>query len=75
MLAGRADAGHRRRGHDSLRDRNVEYVRRLEAMGKPVELVEFPGQEHGFFMLQPWSKAVDELIRAFKLFMDKACSN
>jgi dipeptidyl aminopeptidase/acylaminoacyl peptidase len=44
-------------------------------MGKPVELVEFPGQGHGFFMLQPWSKAVDELIRAFKLFMGKACSN
>jgi acetyl esterase/lipase len=62
-------------GDDSLRDRNVEYVRRLEAMGKPVELVEFPGQGHGFFMLQPWSKAVDELIRAFKLFMGKACSN
>jgi hypothetical protein len=45
-------------------------------MGKPVELVEFPGQGHAFFMLlQPWSKAVDEMIRAFKLFMDKACSN
>jgi acetyl esterase/lipase len=62
-------------GDDLLRDRNVEYVRRMEAMGKPVELVEFPGQGHGFFMLQPWSKAVDELIRAFKLFMDKVCSN
>ncbi|KAF8697443.1 hypothetical protein HU200_036044 [Digitaria exilis] len=60
-------------GDDILRDRNVEFVRRMVEMGKPVEFVEFPGQGHAFFSLCVWSESVDELIRVFKQFMDKAC--
>ncbi|CAN6165213.1 unnamed protein product [Urochloa humidicola] len=58
-------------GDDMLRDRNLEYVRRMKEMGKPVEAVEIKGQGHAFFSLQPWSEAVDEMIRAVKGFMDK----
>ncbi|CAL5012324.1 unnamed protein product [Urochloa decumbens] len=60
-------------GDDILRDRNVEFVRRMREMGKPVEMVEFPGQGHAFFSLRAWSEPVDELIRVFKRFMAKAC--
>ncbi|CAO2188144.1 unnamed protein product [Urochloa humidicola] len=60
-------------GDDILRDRNVEFVRRMREMGKPVEMVEFPGQGHAFFSLRAWSEPVDELIRVFKRFMDEAC--
>ncbi|TKW30547.1 hypothetical protein SEVIR_2G045300v4 [Setaria viridis] len=61
-------------GDDMLRDRNVEYVRRMEEMGKPVEAVVFPGQGHAFFSLRPWSEPVEEMIRVVKRFMDKVCS-
>ncbi|XP_062190457.1 carboxylesterase 15-like [Phragmites australis] len=59
---------------DILRDRNVEYARRMAEMGKPVEVVEFPGQGHAFFSLRPWSEPVGELVRVVQQFMDKACS-
>ncbi|KAG2583835.1 hypothetical protein PVAP13_6KG247700 [Panicum virgatum] len=60
-------------GDDILRDRNVEFVRRMRGMGKPVEVVEFPGQGHAFFSLRAWSEPVGELVRVFKRFMDEAC--
>ncbi|KAL6647872.1 hypothetical protein ACP70R_015309 [Stipagrostis hirtigluma subsp. patula] len=60
-------------GDDILRDRNMEFARRMAETGKPVEAVELPGQGHAFFSLRPWSEAVDELIRVAKQFMDKAC--
>ena len=55
--------------HDLLRDRAAGYVARLEAMGKPVELVEFQGQHHGFFPVEPWGDAGDELIRVVRRFV------
>ncbi|KAL6636783.1 hypothetical protein ACP70R_024355 [Stipagrostis hirtigluma subsp. patula] len=55
--------------HDLLRDRIVDYVSRLKAMGKPVELVEFEGQHHGFFVVEPWGDAGDELIRVVRRFV------
>ncbi|GJN03480.1 hypothetical protein PR202_ga20932 [Eleusine coracana subsp. coracana] len=61
-------------GEDILRDRNVEYVRRMAEMGKPVEHVEFPWQGHAFFSLRPWAKPVDEFVRVLKRFMDKQLS-
>uniref|UniRef100_A0A0A9FGX9 Alpha/beta hydrolase fold-3 domain-containing protein n=1 Tax=Arundo donax TaxID=35708 RepID=A0A0A9FGX9_ARUDO len=61
-------------GDDMLRDRNVEYARRMTEMRKAVEVVEFPGQGHAFFSLRPWSEAVDEVVRVVKRFMDKASS-
>lgn len=55
--------------HDLLRDRQADYVARLKAMGKPVELVEFQGQHHGFFTVEPWSDAGDELVRTVRRFV------
>ncbi|XBI48370.1 hypothetical protein VPH35_112134 [Triticum aestivum] len=55
--------------HDLLRDRTADYVARLKAMGKPVELVEFDGQEHAFFVYEPWGAAADELIRVVRRFV------
>ncbi|XP_025794878.1 probable carboxylesterase 15 [Panicum hallii] len=55
--------------HDLLRDRAACYAARLEAMGKPVELVEFQGQHHGFFPVDPGGDAGDELIRVMRRFV------
>ncbi|KAL6893929.1 hypothetical protein ACP4OV_008027 [Aristida adscensionis] len=54
---------------DLLRDRAADYVVRLEAMGKPVELVEFEGQHHGFFIVEPWGDAGSELVRVLSRFV------
>ncbi|OEL27526.1 putative carboxylesterase 15 [Dichanthelium oligosanthes] len=48
-------------GDDLMRDGNREYARRMKEMGKPVEAVEFPGQQHAFFSIRPWSEPVDEM--------------
>ncbi|CAN6196934.1 unnamed protein product [Urochloa humidicola] len=61
-------------GDDMLRDRNLEYVRKMREMGKPVEVVGFKGQGHAFFSLRPWSEAVEEMVRVVKGFMDKVCA-
>ncbi|KAL6636784.1 hypothetical protein ACP70R_024356 [Stipagrostis hirtigluma subsp. patula] len=55
--------------HDLLHDRIVDYVARLKAMGKPVELVEFEGQHHGFFIVEPWGDGGNELIRVVRRFV------
>lgn len=54
---------------DVLHDRVEDYVARLKAAGKQVELVVFAGQAHGFFVFQPWSEASDELIRVIRRFV------
>lgn len=54
---------------DMLHDRIVDYVARLKAMRKPVEVVEFKGQGHAFFAFEPWGEASDELIRLMKRFL------
>ncbi|VAH45997.1 unnamed protein product [Triticum turgidum subsp. durum] len=56
-------------GRDILRDRAVDYAARLRAMGKPVGVREFEGQQHGFFTIDPWSDASAELMRALKRFI------
>ncbi|KAH7675270.1 Carboxylesterase protein [Dioscorea alata] len=56
-------------GKDLLRDRAVEYARRLKELGKPVQLVEFVDQQHGFFTLDPWSQPSDQLMASIKRFM------
>lgn len=57
-------------GRDLLRDRALDYAARLAAMGKPVEALEFEGQQHGFFTIDPWSAASGDLMHAVKLFVD-----
>ena len=56
-------------GCDMLRDRNVEYGERLKEWGKPVEVVEFEGQQHGFFAGDAWSEPADELVRVIRRFI------
>ena len=55
--------------HDLLRDRAADYAARLKAMGKPVELVEFEGQHHGFFAVEPYGDAGSEVVRLVKRFV------
>ncbi|XP_072957560.1 strigolactones hydrolase CXE15-like [Typha angustifolia] len=57
---------------DMLKDREVEYARRMrEEWGKHVEVAEFEGQQHGFFAIDSWSEPADEVIRIMKQFMDE----
>ncbi|OAY73280.1 putative carboxylesterase 15 [Ananas comosus] len=56
---------------DLLRDRHAEYAAKMRELGKPVELVEIQGQEHGFFATKPWSEPAGELVRIIKRFMDE----
>ncbi|CAL5066959.1 unnamed protein product [Urochloa decumbens] len=57
-------------GRDILHDRAVDYAARLRAMGKPVEVRDFEGQQHGFFTIDPWSDASAQLMRVIKRFVD-----
>ncbi|XP_008779108.1 probable carboxylesterase 15 [Phoenix dactylifera] len=57
--------------NDLLRDRGVDYAKRLEGWGKRVKLVEFKGQQHAFFYFGAWSEPVDELMTVIKRFMDE----
>jgi len=56
-------------GLDMMRDRAVDYAERLAAMGKPVELVEFAGKPHGFYLHEPGSEATGELIGLVSRFL------
>ncbi|XP_010908310.1 strigolactones hydrolase CXE15 [Elaeis guineensis] len=56
---------------DLLRDRAAEYAKRLKEWGKPVELAEFQGQQHGFFTIDPWSEPANELMRVIKRFVNE----
>uniref|UniRef100_A0A0A9FYN3 Alpha/beta hydrolase fold-3 domain-containing protein n=1 Tax=Arundo donax TaxID=35708 RepID=A0A0A9FYN3_ARUDO len=54
---------------DVQHDRIADYVARLKAAGKPVELIVFAGHGHGFFVFEPWGAASDELIRVIRRFV------
>ncbi|XP_020179726.1 strigolactones hydrolase CXE15-like [Aegilops tauschii subsp. strangulata] len=54
---------------DQLRGPTADYVARLKAMGKPLELVEFEGQDHGFFVIEPYGDAGSGVVRAVKRFV------
>ncbi|XP_077226007.1 alpha/beta-Hydrolases superfamily protein [Tasmannia lanceolata] len=56
-------------GSDLLRDRAEDYVQRLKGWGKKVELAEFPGMQHGFFTIDPFSDSSNELMLLIKQFM------
>ncbi|KAJ1287838.1 hypothetical protein BS78_02G041600 [Paspalum vaginatum] len=56
-------------GLDLIRDRAVDYVERLVAMGKPVELAEFASKPHGFYLHEPGSEATGELIQVVARFV------
>ena len=56
---------------DLLRDREVEYAEKLRGWGKPVEVAEFIGQQHGFFTIDPWCEAAGELMLRIKQFIEE----
>ncbi|XP_047061226.1 probable carboxylesterase 15 [Lolium rigidum] len=61
-------------GSDVLRDHVRGYAARLKDMGKTVEVVEFEGEQHGFYVLQPFGEAADELMRVLRRFVYAAHS-
>ncbi|KAE8779277.1 putative carboxylesterase 15 [Hordeum vulgare] len=54
---------------DQLRGPTADYVARLKVMGKPVELMEFEGQDHRFFIIEPYVDAESSVVRAVKRFV------
>jgi acetyl esterase/lipase len=58
---------------DLLRDKNVEYAKRLRAArgdeNDNVELLVFAGEEHSFFALKPTSAAAGELVQVLRRFV------
>ncbi|CAM0905404.1 unnamed protein product [Alopecurus aequalis] len=58
-------------GDDMLKDNQVRYVEQMKAVGNDVELVVFPGKEHGFFSRSPWSETSSEVVRVVGRFMDR----
>lgn len=56
-------------GSDLLKDRADDYAKRLKIWGKKVEYVEFEGQQHGFFTINPNSQPSLELMEVIKKFI------
>lgn len=56
-------------GSDLLKDRAEDYAKRLKAWGKKIEYVEFEGQQHGFFTINPHTPPADELMLVIKRFI------
>ncbi|WJX43913.1 hypothetical protein P8452_30957 [Trifolium repens] len=57
--------------NDLLKDRVEDYARRLKNWGKKIEYVEFKGQQHGFFTIDPNSEPSKELMLVIKQFVEK----
>ncbi|CAM8960636.1 unnamed protein product [Rhodiola kirilowii] len=56
-------------GSDLLKDRAKDYVINLKNWGKKIEYVEFEGQQHGFFTINPSSEPSNELMKLIKQFL------
>lgn len=56
-------------GNDLLKDRGKEYAERLKNWGKKIEYVEFEGQQHGFFTIDPNSEPAKALMVIIKRFI------
>ncbi|CAM8969551.1 unnamed protein product [Rhodiola kirilowii] len=56
-------------GSDLLKDRAKDYVITLKNWGKKIEYVEFEGQQHGFFTINPSSEPSNELMKLIKQFL------
>lgn len=57
--------------NDLLKDRAEDYAMRLKNWGKDVEYVEFEGQQHGFFTIDPNAEPAKKLMLVIKQFMEK----
>lgn len=58
-------------GSDLLKDRAEDYARRLKEWGKDIEYLEFEGQQHGFFTIDPNSEPSNKLMFIIKHFIEK----
>ncbi|XP_057514037.1 probable carboxylesterase 15 [Actinidia eriantha] len=56
-------------GSDLLKDRAEDYANKLKGWGKKVEYVEFEGQHHGFFTIDPNSQPSNDLMLIIKQFI------
>ncbi|XVF05057.1 hypothetical protein REPUB_Repub05bG0138300 [Reevesia pubescens] len=56
-------------GSDLLKDRAEEYTKRMKNWGKKIEYVEFEGQKHGFFTINPNSELTKALMLIIKCFI------
>lgn len=56
-------------GSDLLKGRAEEYAERLKKWGKKIEYVEFEGQQHGFFTINPHSEPAKALMLIIKRFI------
>lgn len=54
---------------DLLRDRALDYANKLKKWGKSIEYVEFEGQQHGFFTINPDSEPSQQLMLLIKKFI------
>ncbi|KAH6802815.1 alpha/beta-Hydrolases superfamily protein [Perilla frutescens var. frutescens] len=58
-------------GSEVMKDRIQDYSKRLKEMGKQLDYVEFQGQQHGFFVNQPFSQVAQQLLQQIIHFMYK----
>ncbi|KAL3839369.1 hypothetical protein ACJIZ3_023960 [Penstemon smallii] len=58
-------------GNEVMKERIEDYAKRLKDMGKEVDYVEFKGEEHGFFILNPFSEVANRVLHEIKQFMSK----
>lgn len=56
-------------GADLLKDRAEEYAMKLKNWGKKVDYLEFEGQQHGFFTINPNSDSSKALMQQIKRFI------
>ncbi|CAI0543890.1 unnamed protein product, partial [Linum tenue] len=56
-------------GSDLLKDRAKVYAEKLTEMGKKIEYVEFEGQQHGFFTIDPEAEPAKKLMGVIKRFI------
>ncbi|XWS52767.1 hypothetical protein CRYUN_Cryun11dG0100500 [Craigia yunnanensis] len=56
-------------GSDLLKDRAKDYAQRLKNWGKKIGYVEFEGQQHGFFTINPNSEPAKALMLIIKRFI------
>ncbi|KAJ6671705.1 CARBOXYLESTERASE 15-RELATED [Salix viminalis] len=56
-------------GSDLLKDRAKDYAERLQKWGKDIQYVEFEGQQHGFFTINPNSEPATQLMQIIKTFV------
>lgn len=56
-------------GSDLLKDRAKDYAERLQEWGKDIQYVEYEGQQHGFFTINPNSEPATKLMQIIKTFI------